>query len=250
MLFAGALLLFASTGRHASADPTSLPVVEIERWFPLEGGGLKRVTVLVDTRIADPAQVAAAYGPPLPGVNAQFVAFGKWAKSDIPVQVAYDDSGDPPGIDGEADVAQAMSVWGAVPGQSFSFAAAGSPGSETPACITNFGDQINTVRFSNLLHPGVLGETCTLFFGAVDGMERIVEFDMHLAAALPWSDGPVTPPAHFDLPTVILHELGHAFGLDHSTAGTVMQPSLKSGAQIRSPSADDIAGMRHLYGPG
>jgi len=54
-------------------------------------------------------------------------------------------------------------------------------------------------------------------------------------------------PGVFDVETVALHEIGHLLGLDHSTVpGAVMFPTY-SGAR-RALSADDIAGIRSLYG--
>ena len=51
-----------------------------------------------------------------------------------------------------------------------------------------------------------------------------------------------------DFYTVVLHELGHALGLGHSTvAGSVLE-AFYGGAR-RTLTADDIAGNRSIYGP-
>lgn len=55
---------------------------------------------------------------------------------------------------------------------------------------------------------------------------------------------------------VVMHELGHVIGLDHSDAcdnsgdGTLMQSFLSPSApRIRRPTADDIAGVQAIYRP-
>ena len=53
-----------------------------------------------------------------------------------------------------------------------------------------------------------------------------------------------------DFLSVALHEVGHALGLDHSTVrGSVMYPTY-DGCINNPPSltADDIAGIRAIYG--
>jgi hypothetical protein len=67
---------------------------------------------------------------------------------------------------------------------------------------------------------------------------RIVEQDMRLAYAPPWEDGPGLPDAaHFDLQTVILHELGHYAGNRHARncANTPMWVALSMGEWWHTP---------------
>ena len=50
-----------------------------------------------------------------------------------------------------------------------------------------------------------------------------------------------------DLFTVALHEIGHIFGLMHSTLqGTIMWPLLQNG--LHTLHGDDIRGIQTLYG--
>lgn len=246
-----AIFALLSLGAIAQS-PGPTDAVEVERWLVSPDGRVRRVTIVVDARIADPEAVAARRYPGalhMPGVAAQSMTFAKWAPGDTPVSVLYEDTLDPPGIDGVPHLLWAMNVWNSVGGQSFAFVGGGASSVFTPTCDENEGDDTNTVRFSFLLDAGVLGETCTIFdFVGIDGLERIVEFDMHLDAATDWSVAPAPPADRYDLRSVLLHELGHAFGLDHSVSGTVMQPFLDAGEMVRSLTTDDIEGMRTLYG--
>jgi len=87
---------------------------------------------------------------------------------------------------------------------------------------------------------GPLGALAHTFFPAPPNSEPIAG-DMHLDADENWQIG-----ANIDLFSVALHEAGHALGLGHSDRpGSVMYPYYHLLAGL---SADDIAGIRDLYG--
>jgi peptidoglycan hydrolase-like protein with peptidoglycan-binding domain len=69
--------------------------------------------------------------------------------------------------------------------------------------------------------------------------------DLHFDDAETWTRD--LPPTGIDLDTVTLHEAGHTLGLDHSAdANAVMFAFYAAGR--RTLTADDIAGIRSLYG--
>lgn len=69
--------------------------------------------------------------------------------------------------------------------------------------------------------------------------------DIHLDSSENWVLSQVGPG--FDIFTVVAHELGHALGLQHSSVPNSLMNAFYSEA-FRGPQADDIAGMRFIYG--
>ncbi len=73
-----------------------------------------------------------------------------------------------------------------------------------------------------------------------------------------WANGPGEPaPGQIDIQGIVAHELGHALGLGHSTAGcggdcgndaTMCAYLCGSGSNFRSLEADDLAGLEAIYG--
>lgn len=59
------------------------------------------------------------------------------------------------------------------------------------------------------------------------------------------------PAGHYDLPSIVLHELGHFLGLSHNlTETSVMRPSLSSGTINRTLSSADTRDIKNRYGQG
>lgn len=87
-------------------------------------------------------------------------------------------------------------------------------------------------------HWGGVLETCDVFLNAVD---------------FTWSTATPTPAGRLDLQTLLLHEIGHCQGLDHTVtpAGTVMDPALPYGAALRTLTVHDAEHLcRHLPSEG
>lgn len=60
-----------------------------------------------------------------------------------------------------------------------------------------------------------------------------------------------TPGGHYDLPSIMVHELGHFLGLSHNLSeSSVMRPSLSSGSTNRTLTAADNRDIRNRYGMG
>lgn len=98
----------------------------------------------------------------------------------------------------------------------------------------------------------------TITFGAIDGANNILaqafypQFggDVTVDTAETWSVAASTPAGQFDLQTILLHELGHSLGLNHSSiSGATLFPSVSSGSagQDRVLSTDDNVGVSVLY---
>lgn len=181
-------------------------------------------------------------------VVAQFVVnTNLWDTGSLPVPVRYNSSSqiagghDMPGI-----ISHAVDTWNAAAPQSFAFTYEGATENEAGSCDSTIHlDGVNTISFAPL--NGQLGITCTVYLGS-GATSKLVEFDMQISDnANWWSSTTETASDKFDLPSTVLHELGHAAGLSHSTTSTVMDGTLKPGSQQRTLTADDVAGLQFAY---
>ncbi|MGE0598506.1 MAG: matrixin family metalloprotease [Dehalococcoidia bacterium] len=229
-----------------------------QRSTPTFADGPEEYVVVRHVLVASPDGSVAVEEEPASRVIAAFkVNPNLWAKSDVPVPVSYNPADAPAGVDVASVIQTAMGTWNAA-GAAFSFTWAGTTSGETGSCLDDQDfqvDGINTIKFVQL--PGLtLGRTCTIF-GKTSG--RLSEFDMELDGDGIWSTTSPVPEFSYDLPTTILHELGHAAGLGHSCGvnegvactsqltKSVMYRQIGAGESRRVLTADDLAAIRTAY---
>jgi len=187
--------------------------------------------------------------------DASGIVARRWLADPIIVAFSRSLSLPPPNIKVGSDVTgaarRALQHWAAVANIQFLETAA----SETAISPPNAGDGVSliTVSTDNLAAFGSSnspGRTRVFY----DSGGAIVEADIALNPAETFSsDG---TPGTYDLESTFTHEVGHLLGLEHSAViGATMQPrQAKNGVYglpattQRALSADDIAGVRSLYG--
>lgn len=96
------------------------------------------------------------------------------------------------------------------------------------------GDGKNVVAFDTGLGTGIGGVTTSSY-----GSGSMFESDTVLNEDVDWSDLKL-------FENVLLHELGHGMGLDHTTASPAIMATMASGLTELQP--DDVAAIKELYG--
>jgi hypothetical protein len=215
-----------------------------------------------------PANDARFGGNPAPGsATWSFMAAGIAAPAFVPdtthtgVSTTMDLMGPVGTADEIAIINAALNLWAAVSG--FTNLGMVSDGGGTPGdpqIVGPGGPDEGDIRIGayNFPAPVMGGFTLAHAFqpfvepmflnGTAGGDMHINNFVNGPAGAM-WVDDPsdTSGGSTFDLFTVVLHEFGHALGLDHTGVdGSVMEPFYE-GAK-RTLSADDIAGIQAIYG--
>ena len=242
----------AGTALAATANSHGNDDDELDLFVDEPGGRyLVRLQMLMDSS-ATPADTAAAKAELLarfpgamaiehrPGeVTGQFVTSGyTWAGKTA--DWGYNPSGKKAGLSGEETAINAAAATWAEQGANFRFTGGGTTTAGTEGCSSQH-DGHNTVGWA--AQPGkVLAVTCSWW----TSKGFATEFDMQIDPDWSWTIGS-TPST--DLQSVVLHEFGHALGLDHSSdTNAVMFASYKGGTLKRTPNADDRGGIVSLYG--
>ena len=108
--------------------------------------------------------------------------------------------------------------------------------------------------FDAIDQPGVLAVTFVWgTFGGPPGGRVLVEWDQVYDddGDVVWADLPDGPAGAFDFFNVAIHEVGHAFGLDHPDATCTEQTMYAYAAagemKKRTLEAGDVAGITELY---
>lgn len=238
----------------AAETPTSLYTIELVATEDPGENVLTRIEVSAVNRTEAEAaarDALAAVAPrsvvvPAGSASAAWLPWSwKWESPEIPVPVAYNPTGAPDGV-GPAAVIAGLQAWSSVATSSFRFTYAGI--TDNSASILELGpDGENVVSWASL--PCERG--CVL---GLTSKNSAHEVDMLLnsnpEAALQLGG------ASLDWRTVILHELGHVAGLEHSCP-VPFGPCTEAEADavmyfayvgtLRKLAPDDIAGLSALY---
>jgi hypothetical protein len=143
-----------------------------------------------------------------------------------------------------AAVQAAAATWNAA-GAQFSFSYAGA----TAVTDVSSYDGVNEILWRNFGSGGTIAVTYT-WYNPSDN--NIVECDMEFNDYYTFSTAATPPSGQCDVQTVALHEFGHFLMLDDLYSSTdsdkVMYGYYSPGTAKRTLHADDIAGIRYIYG--
>ncbi|WP_322796439.1 matrixin family metalloprotease [Tepidiforma sp.] len=249
-------LVAGASERQAAALPALIPAaVVVER--PAGPPALLHFLVAANTPADAEAAIAAALRSLEPAVARRNGESGDaaaawrpwgwaWADDELPVPVAYNPTGAPPSVSPAAVIA-GMQAWSTVEGSGFAFRYAGIT-DRTASILESGPDGENVISWVHL----DCSRGCVL---GLTSKELVHEVDM-LLNSNPNALAELGLEAVLDWRTVILHELGHMAGLEHSCPAPWGPCTPEEMAAVmyfqytginRSLAADDRAGIRALY---
>jgi hypothetical protein len=191
---------------------------------------------------ADPIVVASTRGTPT--MYSPNIPAGTWAAAALPVPfvLALPRSRDV-GADAAAELDVALRTWARVPCTGWRARFDG----ERAAVAAD--DGVNVVLFHDDawpidLVPGAVAQTVI----HTDATGHYRDADIHLNGTdFRFSLDPSRAPGTLDLRSILVHELGHALGLGHSSDARATMFATGSGLRWRSLEKDDTDGVCALY---
>lgn len=181
-----------------------------------------------------------------------FVLNGRrWQNANIPTTFQINpNTADVPGITEGDAIRRAMNTWSFFTGSFFEFAPAGNT-----ACNANGSgtDGINCIVWTTATSD-TGNALATAFQWVNSGTNQFSEVDIIFWGQTTtnnffWSLNPASNN-EFDVESVALHELGHAFGLGHEgCCDAIMNPTFGPLSQKRTLRQDDMDGINAIYMP-
>ncbi|MBI2943431.1 MAG: matrixin family metalloprotease, partial [Candidatus Wallbacteria bacterium] len=142
-------------------------------------------------------------------------------------------------------VSDALGAWKGVPGLSLVI----TDGGTTAVATKSVSDGENSILFQDAASQGAVGGALAVTFSQFDSTSgQMSDADIVFNTSFSFSTE-LPSAAEVDLQSVLTHELGHAFGLDHSSvlAATMFPTATKGESRARTLSEDDRSGLLATY---